>query len=254
MNEKENDISDPKIKTSKLAIISFLFAVLGVFVFPFHVVISRPQLIGIFGYKYYGIPEIVAFIIGISALIKIRKSKDMLKGKTLAIFTIILAGLLSFSWWKVISSPRSRAFRMQCGSNLMKIGKAMLIYANDYNKFPTPNKWCDLLLEPTGTADIENFICPKISIYKPFNFSWPFPKKGRCYYAINPKCNSNSSPDTVLLFETEVGWNKFGGPELLTTQNHGGQGCNILFSDSHVNFVNTGGLGDLKWSDEENND
>ena len=173
MNEKEIDISNQKPKISKLAIISFLFVVLGVFVFPFHIVINRPQWIEIFGYKYYGIFEIFGLMLSILAFIKIKKSKNMLKGKTLAIFTILLTGMLTVFWWKEISTPRSRAFRIQCGSNIMKIGKAMLIYTNIYgDQLPTPDKWCDLLLEPTGTADIENFICPTISIYKPFNFSY----------------------------------------------------------------------------------
>ena len=57
-------------------------------------------------------------------------------------------------------------------------------------------------------------------------------------------------PDMVLLFETHAGWNQSGGPEILTTDNHQGDGCNVLFVDSHVEFVRTKDLNDLKWKPE----
>ncbi|MFH1369948.1 MAG: H-X9-DG-CTERM domain-containing protein [Planctomycetota bacterium] len=41
----------------------------------------------------------------------------------------------------------------------------------------------------------------------------------------------------MLLFETEDGWNQSGGLELLTNENHHGEGSNILFCDGHVEFV-----------------
>jgi prepilin-type processing-associated H-X9-DG protein len=50
----------------------------------------------------------------------------------------------------------------------------------------------------------------------------------------------------VLLFETNGGWNKFGGPEILTTENHYGKGSNILFNDGHVRFVSHE-FDKLKW-------
>jgi prepilin-type processing-associated H-X9-DG protein len=57
-------------------------------------------------------------------------------------------------------------------------------------------------------------------------------------------------PDMVLLFETYPGWNQSGGPEILTTDNHQGDGCNVLFGDGRVEFVKTEHLDDLKWKPE----
>ena len=54
-------------------------------------------------------------------------------------------------------------------------------------------------------------------------------------------------PDMILIFETSPGWNQAGGPEILTTENHQGDGCNILFADSHVEFVPIEDLNDLMW-------
>jgi len=73
----------------------------------------------------------------------------------------------------------------------------------------------------------------------------------RSDYAMNPNCEPNSPPGTVLLFETKGGWNQFGGPGLLTFENHGGKGCNILFNDGHVEFVRTKLFEELKWGVEE---
>ena len=108
-----------------------------------------------------------------------------------------------------------------------------MIYANDHvEQYPTPDQWCDLLMG-YGVSE-ERFICPSAG-------------EGRSHYAINPNANAVSHPRMVAVFETEAGWNQFGGPELLAPENHGGEGCNILFNDMHVEFVESGRLGELRW-------
>jgi len=120
------------------------------------------------------------------------------------------------------------------------LGKTMLIYACGYDdKYPTADKWCDLLIEYTDVTE-KQFRCPGN-------------REERCSYAMNPNCEPNSPLDMVLIFETKGGWNRFGGSELLTTENHKGEGCNILFNDSHVSFIRPGELGELKWKVEEGN-
>ena len=64
---------------------------------------------------------------------------------------------------------------------------------------------------------------------------------------MNPDREPNSSDDMVLLFETEDGWNQFGGPELLTFENHGSKGCNVLFNDGHKEFIKPSQVSKLKW-------
>jgi prepilin-type processing-associated H-X9-DG protein len=54
----------------------------------------------------------------------------------------------------------------------------------------------------------------------------------------------------VLLFESRPGWNQSGGPELLTTENHHGKGCNVLFVDGSVRFIKSEELVGLKWQDK----
>jgi hypothetical protein len=77
---------------------------------------------------------------------------------------------------------------------------------------------------------------------------WPIPKNKRCYYAMNPNCEPNSPADVVLLFETKGGWDKSGGPELLSMENHRWGLCHVLLNDGTVERINkTEKLKDLKW-------
>ncbi len=127
--------------------------------------------------------------------------------------------------------------RLVCANNLRALGRALRIYANDYDdELPTPSQWCDLLLQHESSHVTEKlFVCPSA-------------EPGRSHYAINANVTDSSSPpDMVLLFETGPGWNQFGGPELLAPENHQGKGCHILFHDGHVEFVQNEHLDELRW-------
>jgi len=54
----------------------------------------------------------------------------------------------------------------------------------------------------------------------------------------------------VILFDSKPGWNQVGGPELLAPENHGGKGCNILFGNFEVKFIEKEKFGELKWDIE----
>jgi len=117
----------------------------------------------------------------------------------------------------------------------------------DPREYPNPNKWCDQLLayseicaqitgdeEWAGPVKKENFIFDDID-------------DGPCHYAMNPNCEPNSPPNTVLLFETKAGWNQLGGLEILTTEYHKPRGCMVLFNDGSVRFIPTEKIHELKW-------
>jgi peroxiredoxin Q/BCP len=179
-----------------------------------------------------------------------------------------------------VTGPSSRhtlSGRIVCGSHMSALGKAILVYANDNDgRFPTPAKWCDLLIE---NADVipEMFICPQSgTVY------------GESSYAMNVnlvgKKIDEVSPDTVLLFETDLGkeegqrketvssreffkflglsetegeqkvyggrWNQVGGLKDVTLEHHkGGVGCNVLFVDGHVEFEKS--VDGLRWQVEQ---
>jgi prepilin-type processing-associated H-X9-DG protein len=212
-------------KTSGLAIASFV--------------------LGILSFCTFFITAIPAIILGIVGLVKIGKSGGRLKGNALAIAGIVVpvvAGVFILPLMLAITLPavartRQIVFRMACATNMSGLGKAMLIYAGDYDeKFPTGSKWCDLLIEHAA-VDRRMFQCKGAA-------------EGPCNYAINEnvlKLGIAAPPDMVLLFETGPGWNQVGGPESLTTENHQDEGCNVLFVDNHVEFVRSQELDKLRW-------
>ncbi|MHC4481923.1 MAG: hypothetical protein ACYSW4_00080 [Planctomycetota bacterium] len=164
-----------------------------------------------------------------------------------------------------------------CPVNLSGLVKAMVVYANDdeLGRVPGPDRWCDVLIGQDYTS-CKQFVCRGSDAIG-----------GECSYAINKNVASKSMSvlpgDMVVLFETNFGkdpngrdgllkdrqcyesmpygdpntrvyklrWNQVGGPEILTTGNHKGKGCNVAFVDTRVKFVRTSELGQLKWKVEE---
>lgn len=155
------------------------------------------------------------------------------------ILIVVLAWLLFVS-----HEPSIDLYRPKCAHNLSRLGMAMLVYSEDKNgKYPAADRWCDLLKGYFADDPEKIFVC-RGALRKG--------KKGRCHYAINPNAEPNSLADVVLLFETKGRWNQFGGPEILTTENHHNpEGCNILFNDLQVKFVKPEQLGELKWKSEQ---
>lgn len=186
-----------------------------------------------------------AIICGIVGLVKIEKSRGRLKGKGLAIAGIAgpvvlipVAACMMGILMPGLARTRTVAYRMVCGTNLSGLEKAMRIYRNDFGgKYPEPaSRWCDLLKEHVELSE-KNFICPAV-------------KEGQCNYAMNSRIaelRGQAPPDMVLLFETETGWNQVGGRELLTTKNHGYEGCSVVFVDGYAEFVAAEDVNDLKW-------
>ena len=119
-----------QVKTSRIAIASFVLAILSPFAF---------FLAAILGIKTLAITSIfaamLALILGIISLVQIGLSAGRVTGKAfVSIGIAILAVFFSLMFLQtVLPRTRSVAFRMVCGSNLSGIGRAMLIYANDYD-------------------------------------------------------------------------------------------------------------------------
>jgi len=203
-------------KTSGLAIASFV--------------------LGMLGFCTFFITAIPAIILGTIALLKIGKSAGKLKGNGFAIAGIVLAFTIPILMIPILMHVRQIAHRLVCGTNMTLIGMEMLVYTNDYDDFPTPSEWCDLLIKHTNV--------------KPLMLRCKGATEGPCNYAMNKNIEElgiRSPPNMVVLFETYPGWNQSGGPEILTTDNHKDEGCNVLFMNSHVNFVKKEDLKDLKW-------
>jgi len=183
---------------------------------------------------------LVAFALGLVAFVKAAKAKIisivLLMGLIVAAEACGAAFSLSElkrSWELYYVEPQVR-----CRHNLCSLMDGLRPY-KEYGKYPTPQGWCDWLVRGRKISQ-KYFRCPE-------------GKRVKSSYAMNPNCEPNSLPDVVLLFETKGGWNQFGGAELLTTENHQGDGCNILFNDFSVRFVKSEEIGQLNWGDKQGN-
>lgn len=237
-----------KRKVSMAGILSVLLSVVGFCVLAVIVFFAdvfgtggRPKrpyyLTDLYGYGHLvsGVLVIAGIAAGIFAIEKARSKQGGWKEMGFAIGGAVM-GVVFLAFW-FVWAPHSRfTARKRCAANLGVLAKCLLIYSGGENPYPAPDKWCDLLLEGGYTVE-GTFVCDGAG-------------EGRCHYAINPKATGYSSPRTVLLFETKGGWNQSGGPELVSTGNHKGDGCNIIFNDHHVEWVRAERVTELEWEGE----
>jgi len=127
--------------------------------------------------------------------------------------------------------------RMLCATNLAGLGRAMREYCDEFQQYPSPGNWCDLLMEYARLRE-QVFKCPAN-------------KEARCSFAMNPGARPSGPSDMVVLFETRGGWNQYGGAELLTLENHAAKRGHVLFNNGHIEFVKADRIGDLRWKVEE---
>ncbi|MCX5634013.1 MAG: DUF4190 domain-containing protein [Phycisphaerae bacterium] len=225
------DMPQADVRTSALAIWSFVLALMGLFTFM--------------------ITALPALICGIVSLVKISKSNGRLKGTGFAVAGITVPVVFSFFilpmmlaiLMPALGKTRQLAQRIICSTNLSGLGKAIVFYTNDHNDaYPSTDGWCDVLIKDCNVAP-RQFCCPSSDT-----------KKGQSSYAINinvaGKKASEIPPDTVLLFETSPGVNPAGGPEILNADNHRGNGCNVLFAGGQVKFIKYEEFDKLRWNPE----
>ncbi|MHC4461105.1 MAG: DUF4190 domain-containing protein [Planctomycetota bacterium] len=111
----------PIVKTSGLAIAALVLGILSVFT--------------------CGITAIPVVILGIISLVQIGKSGGRLTGRGFAVVGIVVPVGVFFLMMGILMPALNRtrqiSFRIVCGTNLSGMGKAMLLYANDFDdEFP----------------------------------------------------------------------------------------------------------------------
>ncbi len=205
-------------------------------------------VLGILVFFTCGITALPAIICGIVALVKISGSNGLLKGKGMAITGLVLPAVFIIIvplplaiLLPALSRTKAIVQRVGCETNLRGLSMAMTLYGNDYDdEAPTADEWCDLLIQEVEVS--------------PRSFRCPAAPEGGCNYALNKNFRDMSGPEparTVAIFESRAGWNQAGGPELLTTEYHDGEGCNVAFGDGHTEFVRSDRLDDLYWGPDE---
>ena len=205
------------------------------------------------------------------------RNKSKIKTFFLEVLIVVILLTLIFNLLiPFLERLKSRTLLYICGGNIKELGVALQKYSNDHEgQYPTPSKWCDLLIENTEVSK-HKFLCKsandsifgshfpidanhssaKVRFIIDNNGHLPLNRREYIYsvdwshYAINPEAKPGSSPDIVLLFETEHGWNQAGGPELISIYNHltmDVEGCHVVFNDGSRKFIKPKHIDKLKW-------
>jgi len=141
------DFSNPvNVRVSRLAIAALILAFCSlVLTIPAIFAINYPRILSsrtpwvAQTFLLSHILLLVSFILGVISFVQIEKSGGLITGRNFAIGAILLPifAVLLTVWYVIANQPKSITFRLACGTNLAGIGKAMMLYVNDYDdEFP----------------------------------------------------------------------------------------------------------------------
>ena len=116
-----------------------------------------------------------------------------------------------------------------CLSNVKNISLAVQMYVSDYDDvFPPAAQWSDTLFEYVRNEDV--YRCPQAAELS-------------CAYAFNAALGAalhdalEHPVRTVVIFESDRGWNGAGGRALLPAEPRHLRGDNYGFADGHAQWV-----------------
>ncbi len=209
-------------------------------------------VLGIFGLFTCGITGLPGLIFGIFALVKIKDSRGALTGGGMAIAGTIVSSLfvilmipmiamISAMLLPSLSAAKERAQTINCVSNEKQLALAVRIYSGDNaNHFPPAATWCDAIKTNVGSGNV--FKCPAAN------------PADQCDYAFNAALGGmdegNINPHTVMIFESDAGWNGNGGAELMVTpaRHLHGRIYVVAFADGSVQEIRQSQLNTLRWN------
>lgn len=202
-------------------------------------------ILGILGFFSCGTTAVVGLVLGIIAIVKIQNSGGKLKGLGLAIAGtsvsgafILLIPIMAAMLLLALGAAKAKAQEIVSVNNEKQLALGVRMYANDHtNNLPSAATWCDALKPYTGGGNV--FHCPADTT------------GSQCDYAFNVKLDGMKvdavNPQTVLIFESDGGWNATGGVESMVLRYKGKRECVVAFADGHVEIVNQSRLNSLRW-------
>ena len=116
------------VRVSGLAISAFILGLLCILIIPLQLLMLALNIL-------YVVMPIAAILLGITSLIQIGMSAGRVTGKGFAVIGIVIPIVIHLAIMVAVSfKPHRHLDLMVCGTNLAGLGKAMLIYAGDYDE------------------------------------------------------------------------------------------------------------------------
>ena len=177
---------------------------------------------------------------------KIGKSQGQLQGKGLALAGIITSGvslvlipIFAALMLPALAQANQKAQAINCVNNVKQLALGVRMYSNDNkDQFPPAATWCDAIQSPYMGSD-KPFQCPAGK------------SNTRCSYAFNAKLGgmdeSKINPQTVIIFESDGGWNANGGSGLMISKPRHAREFVVAFADGSVQQVRESQLNTLRW-------
>lgn len=147
------------------------------------------------------------------------------------------------------------ALTHECASKLQAMGQATRMYLADHDqRFPVGATWCDALAPYVGSERMpdparEYYLVHSIPVEGgPPREGFGYALSGGVAAARYTDLDASYEPGVaVALFESDLGWNACGGPELLPRQPRHFGGENFAFADGHTEWVRRSRASALGW-------
>jgi hypothetical protein len=177
------------------------------------------------------------FVLDMAAFLRAVVMRRVVSGWSFPLLGVLLL-FLSLLVMPCVDSAGPEALEVECRNNVLAVGRGLLEYI-DLNRGQVPGmgRWCDVLLEDGYLTDPAILKCPAAG-------------EARSSYGINSGVagkRPDGSPQTVLLFEIDGGWNVSGGRERMIAEPRHPGGFMFLFANGEVKAVPKKELGQLEW-------
>jgi len=217
-------------RTSGMAITSLVMGILSIASCGLTLILTSP----------------LGLILGLVAMSKIKKSQGQLTGWGLALAGTIVSGvslllipIFAAMLLPALAKAKAKAQTINCVNNLKQLGLAVRLYSDDNNDiYPAGTNWCDALMTYAGTPKI--YQCPGDRAELQSGYAYNS--------ALSGIAEADIAFDTVLIFESDSGWNASGGKELMITQPRHHQTYVIGFADGSVQQISEARLSQLRWN------
>ena len=213
-------------KTSGLAVTSLVLGILGMFT--------------------CGITALFGLILGVMAMVKAKQpgrgasggSGLALAGVIVSAIFLLMIPIFAAMLLPALAAAKQKAQTINCVNNEKQLAIAVRMYSEDHtNQLPPGATWCDTIKANVGSEKVFKCVAANSS--------------GRCDYAFNAKLggrdDSKIAPDTVMIFESDGGWNANGGPEQMIAKPRHARQFVITFADGSVQQVQQSELKTLRW-------